>query len=91
MQKIKSIQKGTGKNCIYYTTQITEYQKKQIEKGAIYNYIVDEIIQTWYEKEIKYGDESVQAKVWQGFKNINNVTSLVFEMFNPDLIIYDNN
>ena len=92
MQKIKSIQKGTGEDCIYYTTHITQYQKQQLEKGTIFEHIMDRIECNWVDKEQTFDNQNSGVMLtytmklsYQGWKD----NKLVFEIFNPDLVTYE--
>lgn len=97
--KIESIQKGD----IYYHTEKIEFPEKN---GVSRNYseviseinhkrtYVDKISCNWVDKEQTFDNQNsghmltyTMKLVYQGWKD----NKLVFEMFNPDLIIYDNN
>jgi len=86
MQKIKSIQKGTGEDSIYYTLPRNKFEEEHTEPS----YIVDEIQKNIVDKELIYDENwypkgAVQHYVYQGHKD----GKLVFEMFNPDLVTYE--
>lgn len=92
MQKIKSIKKD---KIIYHTTKSELLQRENSIAGNYYrNTYVDKIGCNWVDKEQTFDNQNsgvmltyTMALVYQGYKD----NKLVFEMFNPDLITYDDN